>query len=242
MTRLPAIKVGTSTKQTVSQSSFVCKVCHKSLTSETRFLNHKCPQMKRDEEFRTPTGQTAWHYYQLWMRAMKRLPPPGPAFKTSKYFRTFINFVLFAQKVSLPRVDQFIRLMSTLKYPPTMWMSNDVYVIYIEHLDKQATGVEQATLSAETILAYCDKKDIDIADVFDVMPIQEVIHLLHVRKLSPWLLLSSNKFKKAYATRANPEQQIMIESLIRPDHWPDQFEKYPDQVAQIKRLVAGMEL
>lgn len=129
------------------QARFTCKHCHKVFVLESRYLQHQCKQMKRDEEFRTPIGQTAWHYYQLWMRGLKRLPPPGPAFLSSKYFRTFINFVNFTRRVEMPRVEQFIRLMVTLDYQPTIWSNNEVYAIYLEFLDKKTSGIDNATLS-----------------------------------------------------------------------------------------------
>lgn len=222
------------------QSRFTCKHCHKVFVLEGRYLTHQCKQMKRDEEFRTPLGQAAWHYYQLWMRAMKRLPPPGPAFLSSKYFRTFINFVKFARRVELPRVEKFIWLMVQKDYSPTMWMNDDVYSIYLEFLDRKTSGIDSATLSIETIIAYSDKHEISLPEVFNHMPIQAIIHLLHVRKLSPWLLLFSKTFKEAFIHRTNPEQKIILENLIRPSYWPDKFAQSPDEVSKIKMLVAEM--
>lgn len=229
-----------TTRRSAIQAKFTCKHCHKVFVMEDRYLQHQCKQMKRDEELRSPTGQAAWHYYQLWMRSMKRLPPPAQSFMASKYFRTFINFTNFAKKVELPKPDKFIWLMVQREYPPTIWMNNEVYAIYLEFLDTKTSGIDQANLSIATLLAYSEKHDCNLQDVFVNMPIQEVIHLLHVRKLSPWLLLFSKTFKNAFATRTSPEQQIILENLIRPDHWPDKFQKFPEEVAQIKMLVAEM--
>lgn len=207
---------------------------------EMRFLQHQCKQMKREEEFKTPTGQTAWHYYTLWMRNMKRLPPPAGSFLTSKYFRTFINFVKFSKKVELPRVEKFIWLMVQKEYPPTIWMNDEVYAIFLEFLDRQIPGIDNATLSIQTLMAYCDKHEVQLHEVFTHIPIQEIIHLLHVRKLSPWLLLFSKTFKQAYVQRTSPEQKIVLENLIRPEYWPDKMAESPEQVTKIKMLVSEM--
>jgi hypothetical protein len=222
------------------QSRFTCKHCHKLFVMEGRFLQHQCKQMKREEEFKTPIGQTAWYYYTLWMRNMKRLPPPAGSFLTSKYFRTFINFVKFTKKVELPRVDKFIWLMVQKEYQPTIWMNDEVYAIFLEFLDRQTSGIDNATLSIQTLIAYCDKHEIELGEVFTHIPIQEIIHLLHVRKLSPWLLLFSKTFKSAYVNRTSPEQKIILENLIRPEYWPDKMAEFPEQVAKIKMLVAEM--
>lgn len=222
------------------QPRFTCKACHKVFVIESRFIQHQCKQMKREEEFKSPIGQTAWHYYTLWMRNMKRLPPPAGSFLTSKYFRTFINFTKFAKKVELPRVDKFIWLMVQKNYPPTIWMNDEVYAIFVEFLDRQTSGIDNATLSIQTLIAHCDKHEIQLAEIFSHISIQDVIHLLHVRKLSPWLLLFSKTFKTAYAERATPEQKIILENLIRPEYWPSRFEADPTSVATIKQLIKEM--
>jgi hypothetical protein len=174
------------------------------------------------------------------MRAMKRLPPPAGSFLTSKYFRTFINFTQFAKRVDLPRPDKFIWLMVQKGFTPTMWMNDDVYSIYIEFLDIGAEPIEQAKLSIQTLLAYSDKHEIDVSQVFVQMPMHDIIRMIHTRKLSPWLLLFSKTFRHALMNRANDEQKIILENLIRPDYWMTQFEKRPQEVATVKRLVAEM--
>jgi hypothetical protein len=196
--------------------------------------------MKREAELKSPVGQIALHYYQLWMRAQKRLPPPAGSFLASKYFRTFINFVKFCQRVELPRVEKFIWLMVTKNYPPTMWMNDDVYAIYLEFCDRKTPPLDQATLSIDTLMKYADTNEFELHGVFDKMPIQTMIHLIQVRKLSPWLLLFSKSFKNAFINRTNPEQKVILEHMIRPEYWPDKMAQYPAEVAKIKTLVTAM--
>lgn len=224
----------------IVQPRYDCQHCHKVFVLESRFLQHQCKQMKREEEFKSPTGQLAWHYYSMWMRNMKRMPPPATSFLTSKYFRTFINFVEFTKRVQLPKVDKFIWLMTHKTYPPTIWMNDEVYSIFLEHLDRQMPGVENASLSIQTLISYCDKHDVSIDQVFEHIPIQQIIQGLLVRKLSPWLLLHSKKFKQAFTTRATSEQQLILENLIRPDYWPARFQLEPESIKTIKRLVVEM--
>lgn len=125
-------------------------------------------------------------------------------------------------------------------YPPTIWCNDEVYVIYLEFLDRKAPPMECATLSIETLISYSDKKDIRLPEVFTQISIQEVIHLLRVRRLSPWLLLFSKTFKSALVNRATDEQRIILENLIRPSYWPDKFQQHPDEVVKIKMLVNEM--
>jgi hypothetical protein len=204
-------------------------------------MAHKCKQMKREEEFKSPVGQAAWYYYQLWLRAMKKLPPQqGASFMASKYFRTFINFTEFVRSVDLPRPERFIQLMVEKDFTPVMWMSDEVYTIYIEFLDRRAPPLEQAELSIKTLFKYAEKNQIDLSDFFDKVTPNELIQLVRSRRISPWLLLNTTKFKSFYANKTLPEQRIILENLIRPDYWGDKMLEHPEAIQSIKRLTSEM--
>lgn len=222
------------------QARFTCKYCHRTFVSEDKYLAHECKQMKRDAELKSPQGQAAWGYYQQWMRQMKKLPPPAQSFVTSKYFRTFMNFTKFVKDVDLPMPDKFIWFVTQKQFTPTMWMSDDVYTLYLEFLDRKVPPLEQAKMSMNTLLNYADRRDFDVAEFFDRVEPYEVMHMVRVRKLSPWILLTSKKFKQFYIERTNDEQRMILESLIRPSYWAEKFKENPEALAQIKQIVEAL--
>lgn len=219
-----------------------CKHCGMHFVYEDRYLVHKCKQMKRLEELQTLLGQTAWQFYQTWLRKQKRMPPQPNVFLTSKYYRTFMNFAEFAKKTDLPTPDKFIWLMVEKTWPPTLWTNDEVYTTYLEFLDYKTTPLEQVKLSIETLLAYANKHDIDVAEAFDKMLPTEVIHYVRTRRLSPWLLLFCKSFKTMFKDRVSPEQKIILETLIRPEHWAKQFEEHGKSIEKIKHYVQELNL
>lgn len=225
-----------------SEARFVCRACHKVFVLENRYLQHECKQMKREAELQTPVGQAAWNYYQLWMRGMKRMPPSAATFLTSKYFRTFINFTTFVKSVDLPKPDKFIWLMQQKGFSPTMWCTDDAYSMYLEFLDRKTTPLEQAKLSVETLLNQADKREIDVSDVFSHLKPHDIIQYLRSRRLSPWLLLFSKKFKKMFAEDTSTEQRIILENLIRPEYWGNKMADNTEAVAAIKMLVEELDV
>lgn len=229
-----------SQRRATVEARFTCKYCHKVFVQEAKFLAHQCKQMKREEELKTPNGQAAWHYYSLWLRQMKRMPPPAQSFLASKFFRTFNNFVEFSKKVSLPKPEKFIWLMVQKDYPPTMWMSDEVYVMYLEFIDRRLSPIEQAKISVETLFKVADKHEIEINDVFTVLKGHDLLHMLRTRQLSPWLLLNSRAFKKLYVNDLTTEQRILMDQLIRPEYWGDKFEEHMESVVKIRQLTAEM--
>lgn len=220
-------------------TKYVCKYCHRNFVREHAYMDHECKQMKRENEIKSPNGQAAWHYYQTWMKHKKRMPPPASAFMTSKYFRTFINFAQFVKKVQLPLPDKFIWLMVKRDYPPTMWLNDEVYSQYLDFVDAKMPPIEQAKTSISTILDYADSHDIDVSAVFERINPNELIHLVRLRKLSPWLLLVSKKFAKMYVN-LNEEQQTILETLIKPDVWAEKKEKHKQDIDMIKVYVGEL--
>lgn len=224
------------------QQRFTCRYCHRPFVREDRYLVHKCQQMKRLEELQTPEGQAGWQYYQMWMRAQKRMAPPAKSFLASKYYRTFINFAKHVKTVGLPKPEKFIWLMKEKELQPTIWTNDEVYSMYIEFLDRQSLPLEQAKLSVETLLNIADKKCIDVCDVFDNLTPNEVLQLIRRRQLSPWLLLFSKKFKQLFKEKASTEQRIILETMIRGDYWAEKLASHPKEQLAIKQLVTELNV
>lgn len=223
----------------IAPITFVCRACHRNFVREQAYIDHECKQLKRERELKSPEGQAAWQFYHTWMRLKKRAAPPADAFVASKYFRTFVNFVTFVKKVQLPLPDKFIWLMVKRDFPPTMWMSDAVYSIYLEFLDTKMPPVDQAKNSVKTLLEYSDMHHIDPEDIFATINPNELIQLIRLRKLSPWLLLFSRKFGQLFAS-LNEEQQSIIETLIKPEIWAEKKSQYPSDIEQIKAYITEM--
>lgn len=229
-------------KQKVVDANFVCKHCHKSFTNENRYIKHKCKTMIKLEQFKSPIGQTAYNYYGMWMKGQNKSIPKAESFMSSKNFNTFINFATFAKNVGLVKVDTFIKLMISRQYPPFMWMSDNVYSLYINYLQYNTTPMEHFKLSLQTLVKISDANDIDISDVFSLLLPGDIIRLIRIRKLSPWLLLFSKKFKQMLVDHATPEQQQIINELIQPDVWVDLINKNIEIKDKIKKYLTDIDL
>jgi hypothetical protein len=198
--------------------------------------------MKRAEEFQTPLGQTAWRFYDFWFKAKNRLPPPAQSFLDSKYYMTLINFTKFVKSVNLPSPERFIKYMVERDYPPSMWITNVVYVEYLEYLDNHVNPMDHVKTSIDTILKLCEALQVDSSQIFHELDTYEVIDLIQGRQLSPWLLLFCSTFSEHYENKATPEQRVLIETLIRPEFWAEKFDQYPKELDQIKQYVQALDL
>lgn len=219
----------------MKERRFQCNYCGKQFVHEDRFLAHKCEQMKRHEEFQTPVGQAAWIYYQKWMKAYRRQVPRSDAFLHSKFYKPIIRFANFAKRVNLPDIDSFIWLMKEKDMSPVLWVNDQVYAMYLEFLDRQADPYKRAELTIKTLFDIAEAAECDVSEVFDVITGPEFIQMLRERRLSPWILLRSRKFKEFLTHKVSPEEMTIIQAIVRPQYWKEKFD-------QRKAIVDTMDL
>jgi len=205
-------------------------------------MAHRCKAMQRDDQIKTPLGQTAWSYYQKWMKSHRRQIPSIETFLTSKFYTAFIKFAQFAQKVGLPDIDTFIWYMKEKNIPPVIWVNNDIYASYIEFVDTKSDPNKQATRTIEYLFRLAEEYQVDVSEIFDYLVPNDVILMLHRRQISPWILLHSKKFKQFLINKTTDQERIAMEAIIRPAYWADKKTKHPEIVAQMKKYVHELDL
>jgi len=221
---------------------FECQFCHASFVHEDRYLKHECKEMKRDAEIKTNIGQMAFAYYKLWFEVQRKRAPMSSTFVKSTYYTQFIRFAQFAKRVKIPDPKLFVRLMKDKALPPSMWTRNDVYAIYLEHMDRTLKPLDQVTRSIDTLFDIAEDARCDISEVFGILTPNMVIQLIHEKKLSPWLLLKSKKFLVFFQTKTNQETKLILEAIIRPSFWIEKFKQFPKEVQTITQIVKQLDL
>lgn len=222
---------------------YICSYCDKPFKLETWFLKHHCKEMKREEDFKSPTGQAAWGHYKYWVRQKYKSVPPDPnTFKKSKFFNSFYKFTEFSQRAQLPNINLYVKLMVAHKIDPVNWIKDLAYRKYLDHITYKSSPRELIKITVKTLLDVAIKKNEDVSNVFEILTPAEVIQLLYQRRLSPWLLIHSKKFADFYNTKASSEQQINMEALINPDMWVKKFKKFPQDVKIVKEYIIELGL
>ena len=222
--------------------NFECHFCGTRFKSEERFLKHRCKQMIRDEEFKTPIGQAGWLYYQEWMKAHHRRVPQSQSFFHSKFYTSFIKFAKFVKRLNMPEPKMFIWLMKERDIHPTIWCTDQAYSLYLEFLDRKGDPFKHAEITINTLFDIAEAANCEVGEVFNVMTSNEVIQFLRERQLSPWILLNSKKFMEFFVSKVTSEEKIIIESIIRPSYWSEKFQKCPDVVTRMREYVTELSL
>lgn len=217
---------------------FRCEYCGKTYVKEVHFLKHTCEEMQRSQIFDTPLGQTAFTIYQQWWRLRKRIPPGADKFKESTQFRSMVEFARFYRKTKL-NLDVYMSMVINHDLSPEHWMRDDVYVKYLEYIDKTMTADEQIKLCVDYIMKLTDALECDTSEVFQHLEAMEVMQLIRDRKLSPWILMHSDGFRQ-WLIRQDADVQTRLTDLIRPMYWKFRFQKEPDGVATAKKIAKAL--
>lgn len=108
----------------------------------------------------------------------------------SKQFNHLIKFAEWVEKVSIPHPDQFIRLMAESDTLPVMWCRDATYAMYLQWYDNAYPPEQQFIESLDYIKSATDGRE----NPFTIWNCSELAALIRRRRVSPWLLLASDKF------------------------------------------------
>ena len=223
------------------ESKFKCQHCGKKFVLERAYMNHECEDMRKSEILKTIDGQAAYVHYSRWMEKKKRKAPPIETFLHSTYFRSFLKFAVFVRDVNLPNSEKYIDLMIEKEIAPILWTHSECYAIYLQWNDNKSPALEQVDISVNTILDLAEQSELSPVALFNLLHIRDIIQLLQERKLSPWFLLCSKKFKTKLA-EATIEDNKELLKLIGINYWAAKLEDNVQIVKQIKIIISALDL
>jgi hypothetical protein len=219
--------------------SFECKYCRKKIATERVYLRHECKEMVRTKEIQTPVGRAAYGLYGHWLECQRRKAPPIETFMTSSYYTAFIKFAQYCRDLQIADSKAYVKLMVSEKLQPNLWQHPDAYRRYLEWCDKRSTPMEQTSVSVDTMLTLSEIFEVPTSDVFPKLAFGEMLELIQQRKLSPWLLFCSRKFKDWLNGHSSTDRHLMMKQ-IGVDYWSYKLEKHPQEVRDIKQIAEAL--
>lgn len=213
---------------------FECEYCKKHYVKESAFLQHTCRTKERLDQIKTPLGQAAYLFYAKWMFMTKRSVPSRETFMTSKYYESFIRFAKFVKAVRIPEPEIYIQVMKSKDLQPTMWTLDDAYGFYLEHVEYHMDPKTSIRITSSIISELAQEYGVDMPHVFEAVEPNEIIQLIRERKLTPWVLLKSAKFRE-FLRACTDEQLTIIETLINSGFWKRRFQENPKVVEFVKQ-------
>jgi len=225
----------------MTQPLYSCKYCKKQFFNERTFMRHECTQMVRSREIQTAIGAQGYGLYKVWLEKQRRKPPAVEGFMTSAYYTGFVNFAQWCRDTGIPDPEKYVELMVKEKISPSLWRRNEAYQIFLEYTDKRSNPFEQVQNTIETLLTLSEGLGIPMGDVFARFTPGEVTELIQQRRLSPWLLFCSKRFKGWVSSLHESERRDLMQH-IGINYWSQRLEKSPDIVKEVKVIAEQLDI
>lgn len=218
-----------------------CDKCDRQFKTKRGLDNHKCHIQEREDLSKTFEGIAAREYYNIWQNAKGHKKFDNDIFVNSRYFTSFVKFVKYIKTVKLTKPKEFVKFMVKNEIPPTLWSASYCYDMYMKYLRNETSAYDQAAITVDTILMLADIANDDTSNVFSILYPQEIVELITSQKLSPWILLCSNKFKERLKQIPKDEQQELI-NIINPTYWEIKFNENKSAVNYMKTVVKELRI
>ena len=187
-------------------------------------------------------GQIAYICYENWRRLKGFFAPTKDTFTASKYFKSFINFVDFCNKKSIPEKNGFINAMVVKDVPPSLWTNDIYYDFYIKNFDVIYTPMRQVEISLENMYKLSALLECPLEDIFSKVNMVDLLKLIVVKKLSPWLLLFMKSFQNHIAFSITEEERDLLDTIIVATEWQKKFQDDPKSTEKIKVLMNSLNI
>jgi hypothetical protein len=221
---------------------FECEYCKKKFKSKVNHEKHLCEKKKKFLLLNSKHGQVAFICYENWRKLKGFYAPTKDIFLSSKYFKSFINFVDFCNKKSLPEKNGFIKAMVVQDVQPSLWVNEVYYDFYISNFDLIYTPLRQVEISLEYMYKLANILECKLDEVVKKVTMIDLLRLIVVKKLSLWLLLFMKSFKEHIALGITEEERDLLDSIVDTAEWQIKIANDPKSTEKIKALMTSLNI
>jgi len=224
---------------------FQCDFCSTTFVTERGHEKHDCKYKQRYEHVtKKPTGISAYRYYLTWLKVSGKSTKyiDEHTFIHSTQYNHLVNFVAMCKERGVPDRDEFIKIMIKKNISPQNWCGDSVFKLFLEEYDTKVDPIKHIDKTVDTILRLSDALECDPEEIFYLLDNDTMLTLIKTRKLSPWLLLNSNKFKEYLITKASAKEREYIQKYINPKKWKGILENNTKITQTVKVIVEEFDL
>jgi len=218
----------------LKQNTFKCEYCKKSFQKETTLLAHSCEKKRRWQNKDNQDVLVGFSSYDLFYRIeMQSKPKEYKDFVDSQYYTAFVKFGAYCLNTKVIDQEQFTRWLIKNKVKLKDWPTDKMYLLFVQdHVKRES--VERAL---ERFVEHA--AETDYFDTFWESASGYVIaDWVEMGKISPWLLISSNRAQTALETMSS-ECMTRIANCIDADYWGKKRQLNPHDANFVEEMIDG---
>lgn len=218
----------------LSKNTFKCEYCKKSFQRESTLLAHSCEKKRRWQNKDSQDVLVGFASYDLFYRIeMQSKPKEYKDFVDSQYYTAFVKFGAYCLNTKVIDQEQFTRWLIKNKAKLKDWPTDKMYLLFVQdHVKRES--VERAL---ERFVEHAAE-----TDYFDTFWESASGYLIadwvEMGKISPWLLISSNRAQTALETMP-AECMTRIANCIDADYWGKKRQLNPHDANFVEEMIDG---
>lgn len=222
-----------------------CEYCKSTFKTERGFQKHSCEKKRIAESLGGVGLLAAFDLYDFWHRyngfARKSKPRSMDEFTKSPYFRDFTGLQKFMLERTTPPGREYIVWLSEQRIPVKQWTKESVLKRFITAHERGDNVMDLVMDSLNRMALWCDERELDITDFFEIMTPGDGIKWLASGKISPWVFLLSSK-ADVLMDKFSDEQLEYVTRIIDPAYWESRFQVSKAQVEEVKEILEEIGL
>tara|TARA_B100000902_G_scaffold85063_1_gene89438 strand:- start:2328 stop:3032 length:705 start_codon:yes stop_codon:yes gene_type:complete len=218
----------------LSKNTFTCQYCKKSFQRESTLLAHSCEKKRRWQNKDSQDVLVGFASYDLFYRIeMQSKPKEYKDFVDSQYYTAFVKFGAYCLNTKVIDQEQFTRWLIKNKAKLKDWPTDKMYLLFVQdHVKRESVEralerfVEHASATEYFETFWESASGYLIAD------------WVEMGKISPWLLISSNRAQTALETMP-AECMTRIANCIDADYWGKKRQLNPHDANFVEEMIDG---
>jgi hypothetical protein len=227
----------------VSDSQFSCPYCGSGFKTEQGSKRHRCKRKAIAEDVGTASLRRSYALFDFWFMygGFSKKPKSMLEFQRSPYFDVFVNLDRKATSIYLGSSLEYLRWLTDKRVPAKDWLKDSTIERYRDDIAKAEDAVKAVIRSLEVAARHCDSKGIPLSEFFGTITPGELSSALEVGKISPWLLVSTERLDDVLGRMDEPNME-RLSMVFDADYWMKRVEINPEAAERATELVRSVGL
>ena len=225
-----------------SSKQHTCEYCGKSYAKASTLIAHTCAKKQRALQKNEKRVRYGFHAYNRFNKlCLKRPASTYEQFCNDKFYNSFVKFGSYVSNVKPLYPEKYIDYIVTSGKKIKDWCDDNVYEEYVLSLikgEKIDTALER---SINTMIEWASEKSSEWFLYFDNVSVNKAVWDIKDGKISPWLILNSEKGKSMLSS-FDDRQLESIYQIIDPEFWTSQFRLKKKNLNIVNELVKEYHL
>lgn len=202
-------------------------------------MSHLCETKRRWQDRDMPGNRIG---FQSWLEFYKRNTATKKTktyqdFAKSAYYIAFVKFGRYCVDIKCINVNRYADWLLKNSVKIDSWCSDANYDKFLLDYLKQEDPLDAIARSIETTIEFAKQEQLQSKDYFRYGNRNRICHLITNGKISPWLLYQSESGVEFLEGIDEGNQKVII-NYINPEQWALKFNRNPDSVTEVRKLLA----